>query len=509
MNIKNKRFLRILTSILILTLLSVLFACQPQKEPEQSNNTTAEVMSGDTMESDNAIDEHIYPNLPDQDFGGYTFTFLTRTINDPNWADANHRDLFAEEQNGEAINDAVYTRNRIIEAKYNFTIQEIVTTNFVGDVSKTVSAGDATYDAVFPHVAGELATLSTAGCLRNLFSIPYMDLTQPWWSQGFIRDLSIGGKLYAIQSDLTILDNDSISAMIFNKKLTKDLELTDPYELVKSGKWTLDNMYSMIKAASKDLNGDSKMDTLDDRFGMIAQADSGLSFLYGAGERVAGKDEKDYPALAFNKDRVYSVLEKVSEIMLDTDNVVDWHREGEGRFNTTEQSLHMIQSDLCLFSWIRMRVVEKLRGMETDFGILPIPKYDEVQERHWSQVNSNMGDALAIPVTGSDEDTERTGIILEALTAESKYTLQPAYYDINLYGKYVRDEESGDMLDIILNTTMYDLGEVYGFGGFAGNTLLWYPTQQKTDYASAYDKAESKMQKDIDKIIDQYMDIDS
>ena len=48
-------------------------------------------------------------------------------------------------------------------------------------------------------------------------------------------------------------------------------------------------------------------------------------------------------------------------------------------------------------------------------------------------------------------DPERTEIILEALSAESRYTVQPAYYDISLKGKYIRDEECADMLDIKTN----------------------------------------------------------
>ena len=39
--------------------------------------------------------------------------------------------------------------------------------------------------------------------------------------------------------------------------------------------------------------------------------------------------------------------------------------------------------------------------------------------------------------------------MLEAMAAKSKYTLQKAYYDICLEGKFMRDEESSAMLDII------------------------------------------------------------
>ena len=149
-----------------------------------------------------------------------------------------------------------------------------------------------------------------------------------------------------------------------------------------------------------------------------------------------------------------------------------------------------------------MRIVERLRGMETDFGIIPLPKLDKTQQRYITPMNPHTGRGLSVLVTA--QDLERTGMILEDLCAESRYTLQPAYYEINLLGKYARDEESRDMLDIILSNTAHDIGYVYNFGGFAGDTLLRHAQNKKSDYASAFDKAETKMVKDIEKVITAY-----
>jgi hypothetical protein len=98
-------------------------------------------------------------------------------------------------------------------------------------------------------------------------------------------------------------------------------------------------------------------------------------------------------------------------------------------------------------------------------------------------------------------------MILEDLCAESKYTLKPAYYEINLRGKYARDDESQDMLDIILSNTAHDLGHIYNFGGFA-DIVLRYGQDKKTEYASAFEKAVSKMEKDIEKMVTAYEKLD-
>ena len=58
------------------------------------------------------------PGLPDRNFGGRTFTFALRGVEgDPyQW---NGTDILADEENGEALNDAVYKRNAFMRDTYN------------------------------------------------------------------------------------------------------------------------------------------------------------------------------------------------------------------------------------------------------------------------------------------------------------------------------------------------------------------------------------------------------
>ena len=89
-------------------------------------------------------------------------------------------------------------------------------------------------------------------------------------------------------------------------------------------------------------------------------------------------------------------------------------------------------------------MVDKLRAMETDFGILPIPKLDSSQEKWGHTVGSRYtGVGMAVPITA--RNLERTGHILEAICAESRYTTIPTYYDVSLKTKFARDEESSDI----------------------------------------------------------------
>lgn len=93
-----------------------------------------------------------------------------------------------------------------------------------------------------------------------------------------------------------------------------------------------------------------------------------------------------------------------------------------------------------------------------------------------------------MPVTCAEP--ERTGIILESLACESYYTLKPAYYETTLVGKYIRDDESVSMLDIILANRVYDLGLYYQLGTY-NERMMDLLRQRKGDFSSVYAKYEA------------------
>jgi hypothetical protein len=501
---------KMLKKILLLMLIPVitlsLFASCSSESGDNNNESVDNTQQNNVEnETEPATTERIYPDLEPVNFEGYEFTFLTRTINDPDWAEWNHRDLYAEEMTGDAINDAVYTRNRKIEEKYNIKFTEITLENphVTTRITQAVRAGDDIFDAVGMHII-QFPSLAQNGNFIDLFTVPNLDLEKAWWDQGTVRDLAIIGKLFIIQGDLLVMDNDAMEAMVFNKRLHQEFALENLYDIVKKGEWTFDVLLTMSKGVSQDLNGDGQMWIKDDRFGCILQADTGPSFLVSGGEKIASKDASDYPVVSFGSERGYRITDYLTELMLDEENVVHLHRY-EGQFGIYNEQVKMMEEDRALFSWIRMRIVERLRGMETDFGILPLPKLDKDQANYFTHNNPHTGVAVAIPVTASN--LERTGMILEDLCAESRYTVQPAYYEVNLRGKYARDDESQEMLDIILSNTAHDIGYIYNFGGFS-EPILRHGQNKRDDYVSAFERVQERMQRDIEKLIESYENLD-
>ena len=94
-----------------------------------------------------------------------------------------------------------------------------------------------------------------------------------------------------------------------------------------------------------------------------------------------------------------------------------------------------------------------MRSMETDFGIIPMPKHDDTQDRYYTCVLENMT-VLGIPT--SVKDPELSGLVLEMLAEEGYKSVVPTYFEKALGAKYVRDEQSNEMLDLILDTVWFD-----------------------------------------------------
>ena len=493
---------KIFVFLMIAVLFVLLFtSCGDTKKENQANSQDNQADNNSLGNSDDveSTTERIMPNVPDdKDFNGYEFSILANsTAYNPHWFS---RDIYVEEETGETINDAVYSRNRAIEEKYNITIKGAFTANQFNDAKKSILAGDNAYDVYSIPLQGATASLAQASMLVNLKDVPYVDLEKPWWDQKANEQLSIANKLMFTINDLLIIDKDALFIFLFNKDVIQEMGLEDPYQLVRDGKWTVDKMWDMAKVVTRDINGDGIMDD-SDRYGLISQTHTMHGNVVGAGHFVITKDKDDLPVLNITDPMIQESYAKWIEIKNDRVNTIVAQDYSSKYADIWDQQLQMLNEKRGLWLYTGMNRVTLLREMECNFGILPNPKHDESQKEYYNAVHAWCTTAISIPITS---DLERTGMILEALTAESYYTLRPAYYDISLKSKLMRDDESGEMLDLIFNNRCYDLGHVYNWGGIFD--MFGTITQQKsTNFVSAYEKllprVETAMQKTIDEII--------
>jgi hypothetical protein len=166
----------------------------------------------------------------------------------------------------------------------------------------------------------------------------------------------------------------------------------------------------------------------------------------------------------------------------------------------------MFLSDRALFNNCELHNIASFRTMETDFGILPTPKFDEYQENYRSIINPVPAGMIVIPIT-NDANLNNTCYVLDALGAASKNTLTPAYIDVYLEGRGARDEESRESLNIIFNNIVFDLGYIYNWGNIA--TFSYDLVRQKsTAFTSSYESIAGKAQDALNTTLDIYDRLD-
>jgi hypothetical protein len=409
-----------------------------QSETEQTTSaettaeTTAEILSDD---------------LGDFDFGGDTFTVaIFDNINVNN-------DIDADSETGDVLNDAIYKRNLKLEDRFNVVIEQTTLTDgeMASYVRKSIQSADQSFDAANVRCTDGL-TFWQEGLITTIDKVPNIDLQKPYWNIMLNKSLTINNIQYIALGDFNVNTSDVTHALLFNKTLTGDLNLPDMYQTVRDGGWTYDEMNTVMTAAVSDLNGDSVMDD-NDRWGYLAHPKEVLpSFWISAGVYSVAKDENDTPVIGIDNENFYDVFNKIFEITWDSGA---WFTKGKLDADIPLEFITMFSNGQSLFMDTTFFVIGKIRDMETDFGIIPYPKFDADQKDYITRVEYYF--PTIIPI--SSTSLEMTGVMLEALNCESANIVKPAYYDIALKTKYTRDDESSEMLDIIFNSRVVDMGD--------------------------------------------------
>ena len=87
------------------------------------------------------------------------------------------------------------------------------------------------------------------------------------------------------------------------------------------------------------------------------------------------------------------------------------------------------------------------------------PKYNEQQNQYYSFINTWCLGGVAVPVTCTD--TTNIGLIMETLCRASYLEVRPALYETTIKSKVARNEENGQILDIIFDSTYIDCNGLF------------------------------------------------
>ncbi len=392
-----------------------------------------------------------------KDLGGHEFYFLTRSTPHPH---LQVNEIFAEELNGDRVNDAVYQRNSDLEQTFNCKIVQDTNPDPAKAVKEQLIAGEYQYDYIYAGVA-HLRTLASSNLLVDFNSLDNVHLEKSWWDMNAIQGFTIAGKSFYVTGAGGTMDERASWAIYFNKDVIERADLESPYNLVREGKWTVDKMYEYMMATKEDLDGDGVYTIGKDRFGYIGEPLNNWMHVAACNCRVSRFNEDgeiELPATV-NKDIMTAWAALKPLLTSEYRNVTD-----SGAFSSGKGTFYG-----CLSA-----VIFNISKNDITWGVLPMPKLNEEQEEYWTSINGGWCYCYVIPTTtdqapdaeanGFASGREQAGYFLEAFFAKSVDTLEVAFYEQVVKFQVVKDSQSAEMMEIALKNKVYDPVVIFNFG---------------------------------------------
>jgi len=470
--------------LIILSLILSLFACSG------GNDDSKDTKPADTT-SPVVTDPPIYyeeDELPsDLDFGGEKVFILAPE--GETW----EKEISVEELTSDPVNDSIYNREKSVEDRLGVEIETeyVPADNYNNKVTIQMSSVEDTYQ-IYAARTVYFAQNVFDNYLTDLYNVEHIDLEKPWWSPHFTEAAEVKGSLYLATGSYALSVTRLLFAVYYNKTVAENYqetysELGDLYTLVDSGKWTFDKLIELSSSIYKDVNGNSERDT-EDTYGLLMNDGITVDPIWSSFDlNIFSRTSDGWFELDVNTDKLYSAIEKMINLLHNTTGISVVKSAGDTSLRTMSE---YFASDSALFMVNRLLEAEHtvLRNMQSDYGILPFPKYDENQEEYYSFPHDQYL-SFSIPITNQNPDI--AGAVLEAMASYSYRDTVPTYLNQVLKGRYMSDAQSRNMIDLVVKGFKVDSSWIYAMTlGQFGQNFRSDMTSGSTSYATTYAQTE-------------------
>jgi hypothetical protein len=262
-------------------------------------------------------------------------------------------------------------------------------------------------------------------------------------------------------------------------------------------------MTEITKNVSTDLDNNGKIDE-EDMYGYVTDTHNQVdAYVVSFDVPVTAKNDEGIPVYKVQEEKFASAFLRLYEFTRETVSTF------AGTLQPTATDIYssyrlIFEEERALIIAEYLGNAAEMRSYEFDFGILPFPKLDADQPKYRT-MPQNGYTMFCTPVTV--QNPEKVGAIMEAMSAESRKSVVPAFYEVALKTKYARDEESAEMIDIIREGISYNFGMEYvvplGMPHLEWRMLI---SDKKNNIASSVEKKMAGWEKSLEKILIAYLD---
>ena len=361
----------------------------------------------------------------------------------------------------------------------------------VATIRNKISMNEHAWDIVIGW-SPRIPQIAAEGLYYNLHNFDYFDAENIWWSQSLAKELTINGRMFMASGDVSTNYLTGAHTVFFNQTLAKamDMDYSTFYKTVSEGKWTFDELYNLSKDAYGDLDGSTTV-TTGDQFGLLITSTYLQAFYTAAGINLIPNDGETMPSFQVNTEQLEQVWTKISTL-LDSKATVFYER------NTIGLDLGgTFKEGRSLFNLTTLGYVKSYTEMTDAFGVLPMPKYDEAQTNYYTQLHGC--ELWSVPIDANDPDMSTA--VMTSMGYDSHEVVLEPHFEKLLKTRYVKDSESGYMIDTIYYNIYMNFDSIYNevlqpgdgvgdkavmpmflFGGIAngtyGSATAWWQSNQ-------------------------------
>ncbi len=462
-----KLTVRFLCLALITAMLLSAIACGNSDQGNSDTTTTASTENGVTTSQSDAADsgttgESTSSAAPTEkvDANGYILDDLDPSLNYGDKAfhilawEHSLPEFAMEEQTGNVIDNAVYTRNANTEDRLGVDLQfTIIKGNssafqeFCQEVAKSVNAGDGSYDAIGCYLRSA-GVMTLQHLLVDMLEVNHLDFDKPWWSDSLLELNTINNRLYFISGDIATTLLYQMMFMIYNNDLGEANKLTNPQEIAMEGKWTQEMLLTMSTDIYADLDNDGKKSE-GDQFGLFSISHPNLDIFYmGADLHYVTPTESGDLILSPDVlgEKAMSIIDKFNDL---------YYTGNDGFYASKVSSTSIYGQGNSLFYNITGQLLsQNFRASDMNYSILPAPKYDEQQQDYLTAV-AFTHTMYCIPIDA--KDTAMSGAVLECMASEAYRNVTPALFETAFKYQYSNSQYDADMFEIVRDNVVFDI----------------------------------------------------
>lgn len=515
-----KLYARIIAMLCALVMLTSCFAACAETKGDDvtTEKASTEAPTDTTPEVDPNLDDQGYwkDDLPDElDYQGEIVSILY-------WSDVERAEfeILEEEADGDMVKDAIYRRNLATEERLGVTFEwtgekgnasnRAAFTNYV----RNCYSGGTYYDviATYSRTAGMLLT---NGFIQDLNKIEnsYINVDQPWWPKTMLDTCSIEDSLFFVSGDISTNVLHFMYAVYYNMDMLKNLNIQDPVELVDNKKWTIDALMELSSELYQDLD-QSGDQSEGDQYGFTSLYYHLDAFYTGSDMTLLEKGDDDILVISeeFFGQKTIDLVDKLGAWFKTGDTFVGAHGSDiDWDFPFEEGNALFCLNRVYMADNEYGKGTAPLRNADWEYGILPVPLYDETQEDYITVV----GNPFTLwCVMQNAKDPSMSSAVIECMASEAYRKTSPMIFEQNMKYRYTPDTEgkgdSARMFDIVRGSIAFDLGRIFSDilstmsempSKAAASSTSW--ATMKAQYERTLKRSMTDLNKSLEEVLDQ------